>query len=69
MIHTIVDRGEYDSYNFKEANWMIYYLYLSGTVPYTFYIKYSVKIDKFDYHKLEEVDESDLKIIKEKIKK
>jgi len=64
----IVDRSEYDSYNFKEANWMIYYLYLCGTVPYTFYIKYSQKIDEFDYHKLEEVPESDLKKIKDTIK-
>jgi len=53
----------FDSYNFKEANWMIYYLYLCGTVPYTFYIKYSQKIDEFDYHKLEEVTESDLQKI------
>lgn len=59
----IVDRSEYDSYNFKEANWMIYYLYLCGTVPYTFYIKYSQKIDEFDYHKLEEVSEPDLQKI------
>jgi len=59
----IVDRSEYDSYNFKEANWMIYYLYLCGTVPYTFYIKYSQKIDEFSYHKLEEVTESDLQKI------
>lgn len=59
----IVDRSEYDSYNFKEANWMIYYLYLCGTVPYTFYIKYSQKIDEFNYHKLEEVTESDLQKI------
>ena len=64
----IVDRSEYDSYNFKEANWMIYYLYLCGTVPYTFYIKYSQKIDDFDYHKLEEVNESDLQLIKNTIK-
>jgi len=64
----IVDRNEYDSYNFKEANWMIYYLYLCGTVPYTFYIKYSEKIEEFDYHKLEKVTEVDLKKIKETIK-
>ena len=42
---------------------MIYYLYLCGTVPYTFYIKYSQKIDEFSYHKLEEVTESDLQKI------
>ena len=64
----IVDRNEYDSYNFKEANWMIYYLYLCGTVPYTFYIKYSKKIDEFDYHHLDEVPNSDLKKIKDTIK-
>lgn len=64
----IVDRSEYDSYNFKEANWMIYYLYLNGTVPYTFYIKYSKKIEEFDYHKLEEVSELDIKKIKDTIK-
>lgn len=64
----IIDRSEYDSYNFKEANWLIYYLYLCGTVPYTFYIKYSEKIDKFDYHKLEEVDDNDLIIIKDTIR-
>ena len=63
----IVERTEYDSYNFKEANWMIYYLYLCGTVPYTFYIKYSEKVDEFEYHKLEEVPESDLKLIKSRI--
>ena len=64
----IIDRSEYDSYNFKEANWMIYYLYLCGTVPYTFYIKYSQKIDEFDYHSLEEVPDLDLKLIKDTIK-
>jgi len=64
----IVDRNEYDSYNFKEANWMIYYLYLCGTVPYTFYIKYSQKIDEFEYHKLEEVPHYKLKKIKDTIK-
>ena len=47
---------------------MIYYLYLCGTVPYTFYIKYSQKIDEFDYHKLEEVPETELKKIKDTIK-
>lgn len=64
----IVDRSEYDSYNFEEANWMIYYLYLCGTVPYTFYIKYSQKIDQFDYHKLEEVPKEDLQKIIDTIK-
>lgn len=64
----IVDRSEYDSYNFKEANWMIYYIYLCGTVPYTFYIKYSQKIDEFDYHKLEEVPALALNKIKNTIK-
>lgn len=64
----IVDRNKYDSYNFKEANWLIYYLYLCGTVPYTFYIKYSQKIDGLDYHKLEEVSKEDLQIIKNNIK-
>lgn len=63
----IVDRSKYDSYNFKEANWMIYYLYLCGTVPYTFYIKYSQKLDDFDYHSLEEVTEEDLRKIKDTI--
>ena len=64
----IVDRNKYNSYNFKEANWLIYYLYLCGTVPYTFYIKYSQKIDGLDYHKLEEVSKEDLQIIKNNIK-
>jgi hypothetical protein len=64
----IVGREEYDSYNFKEANWMIYYLYLSGTVPYTFYIKYSKKIEQFDYHNLDEVPENEIKLIKLTIK-
>jgi hypothetical protein len=44
----IINRSEYDHYNFKEAKWLIYYLYLSGTVPYTFYIKYSEKIENLD---------------------
>ena len=64
----IVDRSEYDSYNFKEANWMIFYLYLCGTIPYTFYIKYSQKIEEFNYHTLKDVSESDLTKIKDTIK-
>ena len=64
----IVDRNEYDNYNFKEANWMIYYLYLCGTVPYTFYIKYSVKLEQFDYHNLNEIPNNDLELIKDTIK-
>ena len=47
----IVERSEYESYDFKSANYLIYYLYLLRTVPYTFYIKYSQKIDKYDYHR------------------
>ena len=35
---------------------------------YTFYIKYSQKIDGLDYHKLEEVSKEDLQIIKNNIK-
>jgi len=64
----IKDRTEYDFYNFKEANWLIYYLYLLGTVPYTFYIKYSIKIDSLNYSSIDEVPEEDLNLIKNKIK-
>ena len=60
----IVSRDNYDRYNFKEANWLIYYLYLLGTVPYTFYVKYSNKIDEFDYHTIKEVPVQDMDKIK-----
>jgi hypothetical protein len=64
----IVERDTYDKYNFKEANWLIYYLYLLGTVPYTFYIKYSKKIDQFNYSSIDNVPESDLLLIRNTIK-
>ena len=64
----IKDRHNYDRYNFKEANWLIYYLYLLGTVPYTFYIKYSNRIPNFNYNNIKEVSEDDLIIIKNNIK-
>ena len=47
---------------------MIYYLYLCGTVPYTFYIKYSQKIEEFDYHNLGEVPKNEIELIKLTIK-
>lgn len=68
MDSEIQPRENYDKYNFKEANWLIYYLYLLGTVPYTFYIKYSEKVKEFDYHNIDEVNEKDLDFIKSKIK-
>lgn len=64
----ISSREEYDSYNFKEANWLIYYLCLLGTLPYTFYIKYSKKIDTLNYQSIEEVPEEILILIKNNIK-
>ncbi len=63
----IVERENYDRYNFKEANWLIYYLYLLGTVPYTFYTKYSKKIEEFNYSNIKEVKNEDLDIIKNNI--
>jgi len=63
----IVDRESYDRYNFKEANWLIYYLYLLGTIPYTFYTKYSIKIDQFNYSSINEVTPNDLETIKHNI--
>ena len=63
----IIDREYYGMYNFKEANWLIYYLYLLGTIPYTFYTKYSIKIDNFNYSNIDEVNKDDLIIIKNKI--
>ncbi len=64
----IVDREVYDRYNFKEANWLIYYLYLLGTIPYTFYTKYSRKIDQFNYSSIDVVSKDDLVLIRNTIK-
>ncbi len=63
----IVERENYNRYNFKEANWLIYYLYLLGTIPYTFYVKYSHKIEEFNYSSINEVKPEDLDIIKNNI--
>ncbi len=63
----IVEREKYNRYNFKEANWLIYYLYLLGTVPYTFYTKYSKKIEQFNYKSIDEVSKDDLELIKNTI--
>lgn len=63
----VVDRDEYDSYDFKKAKWLIYYLYVTRAVPYTFYIKYSEKV-KYDYHSLEEFTLEDLNEFKEILK-
>jgi hypothetical protein len=63
----IIDRENYNRYNFKEANWLIYYLFLLGTVPYTFYTKYSKKLELFNYMNINEVKEDDLLVIKNNI--
>ncbi len=63
----IVERECYNRYNFKEANWLIYYLYLLGTVPYTFYTKYSIKLEQFNYSSIDDVTLDDLEIIKNNI--
>jgi tRNA(Ile)-lysidine synthase TilS/MesJ len=40
----VVSRNTFDKYNFKKYKWLIYYLYVIGTVPYTFYAKYTDKV-------------------------
>jgi tRNA(Ile)-lysidine synthase TilS/MesJ len=60
----ITNRENYECYNFKEASLLIYYLYLLGTIPYTFYIKYSKKIEGMDYTSINEVPTKILNDIK-----
>ena len=45
-IHNDVNpRDKFEKYDFKKYKWLIYYMYITKAVPYTFYIKYSDKID------------------------
>lgn len=63
----VKSRDLYEKYDFKRAKWLIYYLYVTRAVPYTFYIKYSEKV-KYDYHNLNEFTEKDLEEFKEILK-
>lgn len=64
----IQDRSVFKKYDFKKYKWIVYYLYLLGVVPYTFYIKYTDKVD-MEYHKIDELNKNDKEIILKNILK
>ena len=63
----INSRDKFEKYDFKKYKWIIYYLYLIGVVPYTFYKKYSESIN-MNYNNINELNEQDKNFLINKLK-